>query len=130
MRKLLLLNVFAAEEIGSRIREAREEAGLYQHELADLIGISVRQLQNLEAGASKPYKHLKEIAEATNRPFAWFLHGGDEEAEELPPGAAQQLADAMDALAAIAERFESAATRLEALLQAATAPSRSGRTRR
>jgi len=71
-----LLNVFAAEDIGARIAKARTEAGLTQEDLADVIGISTRQLQNLEAGESKPYKHLERIAEATKRPLHWFIEDG------------------------------------------------------
>ena len=126
LRTLLLLNVFAAEEIGARIKEAREQAGMDQRDLADLIGLSIRQLQNLEYGASKPYKHLKEIADATNRPFGWFLHGDEDVPTELPQGLAEQLADAMDGLASVVARFESIAARLEAL-PGAQAPARSGR---
>lgn len=115
LRTLLLLDVFAPEEIGARIAKAREEAGLRQEDLADLVELSTRQVQNLEAGVSKPYKHLKAIAEVTNRPFDWFLHG-DEEKPQLPPGLQEQLADAVEALAEVAPRLAAVADRLEALL--------------
>jgi transcriptional regulator with XRE-family HTH domain len=82
LRTLLLLNVFAAEEIGSRIAQARNEAGFTQDELGDLIELSMRQIQNLESGASKPYKHLKLIAEVTGKPFDWFLHGDGEATDD------------------------------------------------
>lgn len=124
LRTLLLMNVFAAEEVGTRIRQAREEAGLTQAELAELLNVGVRMVQHYEAGSHKPYKHLKEIAEATNRPFPWFLHGDQD--ESLPGDLPQQLADAMDGLAGVVARFESIAARLEAL-PGAKAPTRSGR---
>jgi transcriptional regulator with XRE-family HTH domain len=113
LRTLLLLNVFAPEEIGARIAQARTEAGMTQPDLAEVLGLGLRQVQNLEAGVSKPYKHLKEIAETTNRPFAWFLHG-DEEEETLPPGLPERLASALDALAVFLPRIEKALDRLEA----------------
>lgn len=75
LRTLLLLNVFAPEELGSRIKTAREQAGLTQDDLADIVGLSMRQIQNLESGTSKPYKHLATIAEATGRSVEWLLHG-------------------------------------------------------
>jgi transcriptional regulator with XRE-family HTH domain len=81
LRTLLLLNVFAAEEIGTRIAQAREEAGLTQEDLGDLIDLSTRQVQNLEAGVSKPFKHLEAIAGATGKPSEWFLRE-DEDATE------------------------------------------------
>lgn len=89
MRKLLLLNVFASEQIGARIKQAREEAGLRQEDLHDLIGLSLRQVQNLEAGVSKPYKHLNAIAEVTNRPFDWFLHGETKNEDRLETALAE-----------------------------------------
>ena len=82
LRTLLLLNVFEPERIGARIAIARTEAGVTQEELADLIGVSTRSLQGYEAGDVKPYRRLQEIAAALNRPVAWFLHGGDDVAED------------------------------------------------
>lgn len=81
LRTLLLLNVFEPEEIGDRIRQARERAGLRQEDLADLIEMSTRQVQNYEAGESKQYGKLKAIAGATGVTVEWLLHG-DPEAPE------------------------------------------------
>lgn len=80
LRTLLLLNVFTPEEIGGRIAQAREEAGLRQEDLADLIGVATRTIQNYEAAATKPYGKLRAIAEATGRNVEWLLHGDANEA--------------------------------------------------
>lgn len=75
LRTLLLLNVFEPEEIGDRIKQARERAGLRQEDLADLIGMSTRQVQNYESGESKQYSKLKAIAGATRVSVEYLLHG-------------------------------------------------------
>src|SRR6266487_3103015 len=92
LRTLLLLNVFASEEIGARIARARAEAGLTQEDLGDLIDLSTRQVQNLEAGVSKPYKHLESIAGATGKPTEWFLHESVTESGRLDEALAELAA--------------------------------------
>lgn len=82
LRTLLLSNVLEPEEIGERIRLARERAGLRQEDLAQLINVSTRTVQYLEAGGSKPYGHLKAIAGATGETVEWFLHGDRPEQPE------------------------------------------------
>jgi transcriptional regulator with XRE-family HTH domain len=79
------LNVFEPKEIGGRIQEAREKAGLRQEDLADLIEMSTRQVQNYEAGGSKPFAKLKAIAGATGVTVEWLLHGDPERDESVTP---------------------------------------------
>ena len=79
LRTLLLLNVFEPQEIGARIQQAREKAGLRQEDLADLIDVATRTVQNYEAGDTKPFAKLKLIAEATGTPVEWLLHGDPED---------------------------------------------------
>ena len=75
-RTFLLMQQFAAEEIGARIRQARKERGLTQDELADLAsGFSKRSLQDYESGKTIPYKHLQELGRLLNKPTEWFLYG-------------------------------------------------------
>lgn len=81
----LLVEAMALEpqEIGARIKRARELAGLRQEDLADIINVSNRTVQNLEAGDVKPYVHLGRIADALNVTQEWLLHGDpDTEATE------------------------------------------------
>lgn len=78
LRTLLLLSVFAPQDIGARIAAARKEAGLTQEELADLVGVSTRSLQGYESGEVVPYRHMDKIAEVTRQTVAWLLHGDTE----------------------------------------------------
>lgn len=82
LRKLLLdaLDQAAAGGItlgvGERIKQARVEAGLTQDQLADIIGVGMRQIQYYEADESDPYRKIGKIAEATGKSLGWLLHGG------------------------------------------------------
>ncbi len=90
-------------EIGTRIAQARKEAGgMSQVELAGLIGVSERSLQLYEAGETIPYRWMKDLERVLQRPVAWFLHGdagmvvrGEERAklEELEGLVKQVLAE-------------------------------------
>jgi len=64
--------------VGGRIREARMAMGLTQDQLADLVGVGMRQIQYYESGESNPYRTLRRIAEATGRPLSFFLAGESE----------------------------------------------------
>jgi len=81
LRTLLLLSVFAPEDIGARIAAARKEAGLTQEELADLIRVSTRSLQGYEGGEVIPYRHMGRLAEVLKRPAGWLLHGDQDESD-------------------------------------------------
>lgn len=97
LRTLLLMNVFEPEEIGDRIARARERAGLRQEDLADLIGMSTRQVQNYESGASKQYSKLRAIADATGATVEWLLHG-DPENEDVKDERAAVLLERVEAV--------------------------------
>jgi transcriptional regulator with XRE-family HTH domain len=81
-RTFLLMQQFAAKEIGARIALARNERGLSQEELSDMAsGFSKRSLQDYEAGVTIPYKHLRELGRLLKKPEEWFLYGDDNEQE-------------------------------------------------
>lgn len=63
------------EELGRRIREAREEAGLTQPQLAETLGLKHPQsISNYERGVTEiPTKRLRRIAEATGKPMSFFV---------------------------------------------------------
>lgn len=116
LRRLLLAAMEQAaqndlEGLGARIREARMAAGLTQDELADLIGVGMRQVQYYESGTSNPYRTLRRIAEATGRSVGWFLHG--DAPTEL---AAEELAQRLEAVEAGQERLEATLSEQRALL--------------
>lgn len=104
MRRLLLMQLFEAREIGERIQQARVEAGLTQAELAELAPFSLRSLQNYEAGITVPYKHLRAIATLLNRNVEWFLHG-----EQEPSPADERIEE-------LEQRLEARVGRVETLL--------------
>ncbi len=81
-RSFLLMQQFAAQEIGARISQARNERGLTQEQLAEIAPFSKRSLQDYEAGVTIPYKHLRDLARLLNRPEEWFLYGDQEQPSE------------------------------------------------
>lgn len=97
--------------VGARIRDARRAMGLTQDELADVIGVGMRQIQYYEAGESNPYRTLRRIAEATNRSVGWFLHG--DRPTEL---AAEELVQRLEAVEEGQARFEEALSEQRVLL--------------
>lgn len=82
LRTLLLMSVFEPESIGARIAKARQEAGLTQEQLAALVGIVTRTVQNHESGTTAQYRHIKLYAAVLGRPEAWFIHGDADDEEE------------------------------------------------
>lgn len=77
-RNFLLMQQFDSAAIGARIAQARKEAGgMTQEALADLIGLSKRSVQDYEAGATLPWKHLREIARVLDKHVDWFMRGAD-----------------------------------------------------
>lgn len=63
------------QEIGRRIRQARETAGMTQEDLGRALGISGVAVGHYERAArSVGIAELERIAEALRRPVTWFLH--------------------------------------------------------
>lgn len=60
--------------IGHRIKEAREEAGLTQEQIAPRVGISLSSYCRYEQGVTEPsVKRLQQIATATGKPLSFFF---------------------------------------------------------
>ncbi len=77
-------------DVGKRIQQAREEAGLSQEELASMLGITQSALSNYELGKRRLHlANLQEIARNLNKPLACFL--------ELDEGAAEMVASGGEA---------------------------------
>lgn len=106
------------EELGQRIKSAREEAGLTQRELANLVGLADGQaVSNYERAVTQPTRErLRRISEATRKPLAYFLDG--EEDWPDPVGLLRELLDA------VAELHQNQAVQLAALKQNADALAR------
>lgn len=134
-RTFLLVQQFAAEEIGARIAQARREAnGMTQETLAEALDLSVRQLQNIEAGASIPWKHFSRLEVIFDRDLSWFLHGEAKATETA--ATVEQLGRRLGELEArVADGFEKNLALLQSLSAAVDRleqqePRRSVRSRR
>ena len=71
----LLRVALGQQEIGRRIHQAREDAGLTQSDLADLLGLGHPQsISRYERGETEvPQKRLRKIAEVTGKPLSYFV---------------------------------------------------------
>lgn len=112
-RTFLLMQQFAAKEIGARIAQARNERGLSQEELADIAsGFSKRSLQDYEGGVTIPYKHFRELSRLLKKPEEWFLYG--DEKQEAPDAPSDErlreiIREELGDVVQILERLERAA---------------------
>jgi transcriptional regulator with XRE-family HTH domain len=62
-----------AKEIGEKIRKAREEAGMSQKELANMLSLSDKAISSYEVGRTTPsVLYLKKIGLAVQKPIAYF----------------------------------------------------------
>jgi transcriptional regulator with XRE-family HTH domain len=106
----MLLVALGQDEVGRRIKRARERAGLSQQELAAKAGLRhAQQISKYERGLVEiPVKRLARIAEATQVSLDSFL----EDAAANNNGAQPATAVSEGELGAIASRLESAVERL------------------
>lgn len=62
--------------IGVRLRQAREQSGLSQGELAARLNLHAARVANFESGTARlTARALFEIARTLGRPIAWFFEG-------------------------------------------------------
>ncbi len=65
-------------EVGVRIKQAREGAGMTLAQVAEVADVSLQQVQKYEGGAARIYlTRLIDIAKAIGRPLGFFLKGLD-----------------------------------------------------
>lgn len=68
--------------LAQRIRSARENSHLSQHELGDAIGVSDKSISAYEKGRSQPpLDNLQKIADATAHPLSYFTDDSTEVSE-------------------------------------------------
>jgi len=82
-RTFLLVAQLDPRAIQGRIRQAREEAGLTQQELADLVDRHKRTIENYENVRVPPWPELTKVARVLDRPIEWFLHGETESTDRI-----------------------------------------------
>jgi len=63
---------------GTRVAAARKEARLSQRALAAELGVSVRTMQNYEAGRFVPYRHLDALSRLLGKSSSWLLYGHEQ----------------------------------------------------
>ena len=65
--------------ISVRLAQAREEVGLTQAEMAELLTVHFRSVQNYESPKKHalPFDRLDRWAQITGRPKEWLLHGDE-----------------------------------------------------
>lgn len=120
-RTFLLVAQLESEKIGARIRQARDEAGMTQEQLADVArGFSKRSLQDYETGVTIPYKHMQEIAAITGKEPEWILHGDPEPPATADEATVEKLALRLEALeATVAESIALSREMLQLLRETA-----------
>jgi len=84
-----MTKILTSKEIGFRLKSLRQQAGISQERLAEMVGVSVFQLQKYESGQNKMNTDkLQKVASALFVPVqALFVDGED----FLPMGVAEQL---------------------------------------
>ncbi len=66
------------KEIGKKLQQAREEAGLSQEQLASQMGCAQSTLSNYEKGKRRIYlTQLETIAGLLNKPIEYFLESSN-----------------------------------------------------
>lgn len=79
--------------IAQRIAKARKQAGLNQNELADLMHVHYRTVQDWESVKKEatPWDRLDELAAITDVTKEWLLHGERAEAVADAPSILRRL---------------------------------------
>lgn len=98
---------FENAEIGARIAQARKETnGMTQEQLADLLNVSKRSVQDYEAGITMPWKHFQALQTVFGRSLHWFLHG-EESSQGVDADVIEEKLDRIEqALEALVARLD------------------------
>ena len=74
-----MAKVLTSKEIGFRLKQLRQRAGISQEKLAELVGVSTNQLQKYESGSNMMNtEKLQAVANALTVPVQEFFIDGDE----------------------------------------------------
>lgn len=81
------------KEIGKKLQLAREEAGLSQEQLANMLGCAQSTLSNYEKGKRRLYlNQLEKIAEILDKPIEYFIESST---SAEPPSTAPEINTAL-----------------------------------
>ena len=108
--RTLLLVALGQDELGRRIKRAREDAGMTQPELAAAVGWAHPQsVSKAERGETEvPMPRLRRIADATGKPLGFFVR----ENETLEPATPPDFLDRLDRMEAQLEGLVAAVEEL------------------
>ena len=92
--------------ISLRLAQARAEVALSQPEMAELLTMHWRSIQNYESPRMRviPFDRLEQWAQITGRTKEWLLHG--DEPRIVADDRLQEIEDELRRLATAVERFE------------------------
>lgn len=79
------------EAVRARIRQARDEQGLTQANLADLMDVSKSTVEKWENSHLPPYRKIPRLAKVLNKTEDWILYGD----EVVSPSEAAAIRDEM-----------------------------------
>lgn len=111
-----------AREIRARIKKARKEAGLTQQQLAELLEVIPRSVQNYESEKQGrvPWGKINAIAKITGKTPEWLLHGeapdpfaGRPAANQDGPDRLTHIEELLGAIATAVSELGTAQERLE-----------------
>jgi transcriptional regulator with XRE-family HTH domain len=84
-----MAKIRTSKEIGFRLKQLREKAGVSQEKMAELVGVSRGQLQKYESGANMMNtEKLQQVAAALSVPVQEFFVDGE---EVLPMDTSEKL---------------------------------------
>lgn len=95
-----LMDELTRVAIAQRIKQARNEAGLHQHEVADLLQVHKNTVSNWESQSKPvtPWDRLTELSGVLGVSREWLIHGDPEPTEDSEPLLRAQVVDALQAL--------------------------------
>ena len=76
------MDPYQARQVGKRIAETRKAAGMTQPQLADLLNLSARSVQDFEHGITVPWRYFERLEDIFGKSLSWFLRG---EGDPTPP---------------------------------------------
>jgi transcriptional regulator with XRE-family HTH domain len=90
-------------EISARMGVAREAAGLKQPEIADMLHVHFRSIQDWESPKKRvvPFDRLGEWAELTHVSREWLLYGEEAESTDRLSAIERELRQVREELAAV-----------------------------